>query len=146
MTNDDVLNDLIEINNDRVDGYNKAARQANDEDLYTLFMRMANQSKQYATDLRELLVNKKKDPENGTTVRGKVYRVWMDVKKAFTGGDRKAILSSCEFGEDAAQRAYKAALEEDDLQPATRTVIETQKAALLEAHDRIKDLRDSQPA
>ena len=50
------------------------------------------------------------DIEKGTTNSGKIYRAWMDVKAAFTGHDRKAILASCEFGEDAAQAAYKTAL------------------------------------
>jgi hypothetical protein len=31
----------------------------------------------------------------------------MDVKVSFSGNDRQAILESCEFGEDAAQKAYK---------------------------------------
>lgn len=31
----------------------------------------------------------------GTLISGKFFRVWMDVKAALTGKDRKAILNSC---------------------------------------------------
>jgi uncharacterized protein (TIGR02284 family) len=38
----------------------------------------------------------------GTTTSGKLFRVWMDIKSAMTGSDRKAIINSCEYGEEAA--------------------------------------------
>ncbi len=43
----------------------------------------------------------------GTTEMGKIYRAWMDVKAVFTGENRHTILSNCEAGEDATQKAYK---------------------------------------
>ncbi|RZK04152.1 MAG: PA2169 family four-helix-bundle protein, partial [Flavobacterium sp.] len=69
---------------------------------------------------------------------------WMDVKAIFTGHDRKTVLNNCEFGEDAAQNAYKMALEEEDLPANIRSLISDQKAALRVSHDEIKRLRDSQ--
>ena len=40
-----VLNDLIQINNDRITGYEKAAKEAeaNDADLKKLFLKMADE-------------------------------------------------------------------------------------------------------
>ncbi len=49
----------------------------------------------------------------------------------FTGSDRKSILESCEFGEDAAQKAYNEALESDaDMDVETRQLIMKQKHLL----------------
>ena len=48
MQNTEALNDLIEINNDRVEGYNKASVQTSDEDLRSLFAKFATQSNQFA--------------------------------------------------------------------------------------------------
>ena len=84
------------------------------------------------------------DVDTDTTNSGKIYRVWMDVKAAFTGHDRKSILSSCEFGEDAAQKAYKMALDEDELPAHIHALIADQKETLRESHDQIRSLRDSQ--
>lgn len=146
MANSEVLNDLIRINNDRVTGYSKAAAQAKENDLQSLFSQLAQQSRQFATELRSLLTFSDKDVTDETTAAGKIYRAWMDVKATFGGDSRKGVLASCEFGEDAAQKAYKEALEEDDLSPDIRAIIASQKATLLEAHDRIKMMRDTAAA
>ena len=88
-----------------------------------------------------------RNPAEGTTTKGKIYRVWMDVKATFSGKDRKAILASCEFGEDAAQKAYDSALASDaDLPVEIRQLIMDQKTSLKKSHDRIKRMRDIQPA
>jgi uncharacterized protein (TIGR02284 family) len=144
----EVLNDLIQINNDRVAGYEKAANETNvkDVDLRTIFSELAADSRRYANELAKY-VTITNEPAEGTTFRGKIYRVWMDVKATFSGKDRKAILASCEFGEDAAQRAYDAALASDaDLPVEIRQLIMDQKTSLKKSHDRIKRMRDIQPA
>jgi uncharacterized protein (TIGR02284 family) len=143
----EVLNDLIQINNDRVEGYERAAKEADakDLDLISLFNDMAGESRQYLSELRRYVQSNGEKPAEGTTLSGKIYRAWMDVKATFTGKDRKAILASCEFGEDAAQKAYKEALEED-LTADVRQLVVDQKSSLRKSHDRIKRLRDTQPA
>lgn len=143
MTNSETLNDLIRINNDRVTGYSKAATQADDQDLQTLFSELAQQSRQFASELRNLESSNDKNVTDETTAAGKIYRTWMDVKATFGGADRKGVLASCEFGEDAAQKAYKDALADENLSPDVRATIESQKATLLQAHNRIKMMRDA---
>ena len=143
MANSETVNDLIRINNDRVTGYSKAATQTDDQDLQSLFSELAQQSRQFSSELRSLLIDSDKNVTDETTIAGKIYRAWMDVKATFGGDTRKAVLASCEFGEDAAQRAYKQALEEDDLSPDVRATIESQKATLHQAHDKIKMMRDT---
>src|SRR5688572_24984900 len=146
MANSEVLKDLIRINNDRVTGYSKAAAQAKDNDLQSLFSQLAQQSRQFASELRSLLTDSEKDVVDETTTAGKIYRAWMDVKATFGGDTRKGVLASCEFGEDAAQKAYKDALNEDDLTIDVRATIESQKAILRQAHDKIKMMRDTAAA
>jgi len=142
MANSETLRDLIRINNDRVTGYSKAATQTDDQELQSLFSQLSQQSRQLASELRSLVIDDDKNVTDETTTAGKIYRTWMDVKATFGGDDRKGILASCEFGEDAAQKAYKEALEEDDLTPDVRVTIERQKATLRQAHDKIKMMRD----
>ncbi len=145
----EVLNDLIRINNDRIEGYNKAAdeTESQDVDLQAIFRQMSAESRSYVNDLSKYVVNSPSSPETDTTLKGKIYRAWMDVKATFTGKDRKAILASCEFGEDAAQKAYDTALSSDaELSTEIRQLIMDQKTSLKRSHDRIKKLRDTQPA
>ena len=144
----EVVNDLIRINNDRVEGYEKAAKETNskDSDLRSLFTDLANQSRGFANDLSRYVTRTGDEPADGTTFSGKIYRAWMDVKATLTGSDRKSILASCEFGEDAAQKAYDAALRSDaEIAPEVRQCIMEQKQTLDKEHDRIRDMRDNQP-
>lgn len=143
--NTEVLNDLIEIHNDRVKGYEKAIEElrAEDSDLRALFTRMIGESHKQKMALATEVQVLGEDAETGTTASGKIYRTWMDVKAMFTGHDRKTVLSNCEFGEDAAQRAYKMALDEGDLSSDLRALITQQKAELRTSHDEIKSLRDA---
>jgi len=151
-TNDklvDVLNDLIQINNDRVNGYEKAAEETKDRDLdlQAIFRKMANDSRGYVAELSREVARLGGNPDIGSTNSGKLYRVWMDVKTLFTGKDRQAILESCEFGEDAAQKAYKHALASDaEISAETRKLITDQQASLKTSHDLIKKYRDAHKA
>ena len=88
-TNDNlvgVLNDLIQINNDRINGYEKAAEEIRDRDidLQALFGKLANDSRKYASELSREVIKLGGNPDTGTTGSGKLYRVWMDVKAVFT--------------------------------------------------------------
>jgi uncharacterized protein (TIGR02284 family) len=142
----ETLNDLLQINNDRIVGYEKAIEELEpkDSDLKALFVRMIGESHKYKLALATEVQALGKDADTGTTNSGKLYRAWMDVKAVFTGHDRKTILDNCENGEDAAQRAYKAALAEENLSANLRTLLREQKAQLKLSHDEIKALRDLQ--
>ena len=144
-----ILNDLIRINHDRVVGYEKAIEELKDgdADLKTLFQRYITESRQYAHELTQEVSRVGGDPAEGTTNSGKIYRVWMDLKAAIAGKDRKTILDNCEFGEDAAQKAYDLALNADaEIEPSLRDLIVRQKATLKTGHDEVKRLRDLQAA
>ncbi|MBG9378305.1 PA2169 family four-helix-bundle protein [Panacibacter sp. DH6] len=140
----EILNDLIEIHNDRIVGYEKAVKELKDEDedLKILFTGLVGQSHQCKLELGTEVQVLGKDMETGTTNRGKIYRVWMDVKAAFTAKSSHAILESCEFGEDAAQRAYEDALSSEHLPAYIREMLEKQRAVLLASHNEVKALRD----
>ncbi|MBC7867263.1 MAG: PA2169 family four-helix-bundle protein [Gloeobacteraceae cyanobacterium ES-bin-316] len=149
MTNNEnlveTLNDLVRINNDRVTGYDKAANQAEGEDvdLKAIFSKMASESRDYIVELDEQILTLGGKPDNDSTFAGKIYRTWMDVKNTFTGSDRTSILETCEFGEDAAQRAYNEALESDaEMDASIRQLIMAQKNSLKTSHDIIKKYRD----
>ena len=145
----EVLNDLIKINNDRIDGYERALSELEDidVDLKAIFQKMANESRENVTELSREVAVLGGEVETGTTNSGKIYRVWMDIKATFTGHNRASVLESCEYGEDAAQEAYEDALSTDaDLSVDIRQLITSQKAALKKSHDVIKKYRDMHQA
>lgn len=144
----EVLNDLIEINNDRADGFEKAVKDISEEniDLKATFEQLSDQSRKNVTALAGLVGKYGENPDTGNTILGSIHRAWIDLKSSFGGDDRKSILEECERGEDAIKKAYKEALQENDLGEEVRTVLLDQQQGINASHDTIKALRDAHKA
>ncbi|MBA4053365.1 MAG: aldehyde dehydrogenase [Marivirga sp.] len=140
----EILNDLIRINRDRIAGYEKAAEgiEEEDEGLESLFHQLADESQRILEELTEAVTAHGGEPAEDTTVSGKIYRIWMGVKDTFAGDDIKSTLEACEFGEDAAQKAYAEALKDNNLPETLRLMIRDEKDLLKMSHDLIRNKRD----
>ncbi len=138
----EILNDLVQINNDRIAGYEHAMIQleAGYSNLRGLFANMINDSKAYTTELSEYISILKTDVADGTSGAGKIYRTWMDIKALLTGGDARSILSTCETIEGAVQKAYDDALAENGLPENIFLLLSKQKNGLIESYGQIKQL------
>jgi uncharacterized protein (TIGR02284 family) len=141
----EILNDLVQINNDRIEGYQRASKDLKDDEgeLKTLFTSLIGDSQRYKLALGTEIGALGNDIETSTTTSGKIHRAWLDVKAAFTGHDTHDVLEECEFGEDAILKAYRTALEDENLPAYLRETVSKQEGELLDAHDQIKALRDS---
>jgi uncharacterized protein (TIGR02284 family) len=139
----DVLNSLIVINNDRIQGYETAMEEAEDSDLRTLFNRFIDHSRQCRDELISAVRKMGGKPAEGTRPDGKIYRAWMDFKALVTGKDRKAILSSCEYGEDVAVNTYEKALKDEDLAADYKNIVSMQYSKIKADHDEVRGLRDA---
>ncbi len=141
----EVLNTLIQINNDRIEGYESASKETEEQDLKTFFSELSKTSQQCNQELGEEVNKLGGTPTDGTKTTGKFFRVWMDVKAALSGNDRKAILNSCEYGEDVAKDTYEDVLNDDsdDLTTEQQTMIKAQHSLLKADHDKVKLMRDN---
>lgn len=144
----EALNALIKVNNDRIEGYENASQETEKQDLKTLFLEFIANSQKCSRELiRE--VNRLGGKVAEDTVKSrKFFRVWMDVKAALRNNDRKAILSSCEYGETKTQDAYEKILEDDlknifkHLNLEQQIMIITQKSMLKSDRVNILSLRN----
>jgi uncharacterized protein (TIGR02284 family) len=141
----EVLNSLITINNERIDGYETASKETLEEDLKALFSKLSSTSHKCKEKLKTEVHKLGGTPSDGSMIAGKFFRVWMDVKAALTGKDRKGILNSCEYGEDVAKKTYEKALKNDvaDLSKEVYNLIKSQYALLVADHDTVKSMRDA---
>lgn len=142
----EIINDLIRINNDRCEGYEKAAAELKEDyetGVRTMFFERAHESRIFKNELSSIVARLGGEPVRDTSTAGKVYRFWMDVKATFTKGSTKSVLESCEFGEQAALRAYEEALMEkiswpDDI----LDILMNQKQVLNTAYGIVKGYRE----
>ncbi|MFN3916159.1 MAG: ferritin-like domain-containing protein [Flavobacteriales bacterium] len=140
-----MLNTLITINNDRIEGYQTALKQTEEFDLKALFEQFISTSHKCKQELVREVNTMGGKPAGGTMISGKFFRAWMDLKAAITGKDRKAILNSCEYGEDKAKETYDKVLENesDYLTTEQYLMISVQRSLLKVNHDDVKALRDA---
>ena len=141
----DVLNSLIEINNDRIQGYETAMEESKDQDLKSMFADFMKTSQECKQELISEVSKLGGKPEEGTRVDGKIYRMWMDFKAAVTGKDRKGILKSCEYGEDVAVHTYEKVLEDktSELTAGQLALVTKQYAMIKAGHDKVRAMRDA---
>lgn len=138
------LNNLIQINNDRIEGYKTASAETKEADLLSLFAQFQATSSVNNNELRSEVSRLGGSPTEATRITGKFFRVWMDVKAALTGNDRKAILESCEYGEDVAKKTYEDTLSNDieNLSTEQQTMLKEQHSALVVDHNKVKSMID----
>jgi uncharacterized protein (TIGR02284 family) len=141
----EALNTLITINNDRTEGYETAAKETEEQDLKTFFSDLRQTSMHCNKELSAEVTKLGGTAAEGTKTTGKFFRVWMDVKAALSGKDRKTILNSCEYGEDVAKKTYQDTLTNhaENLSPKLQTIIKSQFALLAIDHNRVKTMRDA---
>lgn len=136
-----VLNDLIEISKDGERGFRTAADDVEETPLKQFFLNGAQQCKEGARELKTEVLRAGGDPERSGSVAGALHRGWVEVKSMLTGRNAQAVLDEVERGEDAAVRAYRAALEKP-LPHDVRSIVQRQFEGVIANHDRVKVLCD----
>ncbi|WP_052732683.1 ferritin-like domain-containing protein [Hymenobacter terrenus] len=135
------LHELLLFVNDRVEGYRRAASESQDADLRNYYEDLAGQSKQFAIRLNGYLRVQQHDPETGTTLKGKLYRAWMEAKAAVTGYSETAVLGSNVYGEEWALKAYEEALRDRSVTGTLRREIERQYEQSQQTYQRLQQLQ-----
>lgn len=127
------LNDLVEINNDRIVGYETAMKEIDDSDLHVLFSKFILTSEKSAAELRIEVTKLNGKTDTGTKATGKLHRLWMDFKAAFKENNKASILESCEFGDNIAIKTYT-----DTLDGNLENLDSLLQKMIMEQHDLIK--------
>ncbi len=140
----DDLNDLVKINNDRIQGFKKAIEDNEDAQLDELFHHYVVQSQNFRSQLADHIVRidgSAVSDATSTDVSSKIHRAWIDIKAALTGKDRDAVLSSVEFGEGAAVEAYQDAIDKDHIPAYIKEDLIKQLSEIQAAHEKVKGLQ-----
>jgi uncharacterized protein (TIGR02284 family) len=135
------LNNLIETCRDSQSGFQSAAEGVKDPALKHLFEQYGLQRAKFVGELQNEVLHLGGDPENTGSVAGALHRGWINIKSAVTGKNEHSILEECERGEDAAVKNYTDALNRQ-LPLNLAQIIERQYQMILEAHNRVRGLRD----
>ncbi|PSJ15899.1 ferritin-like domain-containing protein [Nitrosomonas supralitoralis] len=139
--NIDLLNGLIDISRDGVEGFKKCADDAHDSQLKMYFEDRANNCEEAVQTLSAEVRQYGGEPDASGTTKGALHRVWIDIRTALTNKDNLAVLEECERAEDTAVTAYENALKEE-MPDSLRTLIVRQLEGARKNHERVRQLRD----
>ncbi|MFO7847530.1 MAG: PA2169 family four-helix-bundle protein [Balneolaceae bacterium] len=144
----DELNTLVEINNDRIKGYETASEHTREEELHELFSELKRTSQQCRHQLISEISHLDGEAAEGTNTSGKFFRSWMDIKSALAGEDRKAILDSCQEGEEQADKTYQSVLDDSSghLNSDQIAMIKAQHELLKADQNKIRRLHEAMTA
>ena len=136
----DALNKLIQVNNDRIVGYETAFNETFDTSLKTLFTHCIQTSKANNKALILEVEQLGGEPIKGTKTAFKFLRVWMEIKTWFTNHANKPILQSCLFGENIALIIYKKILDDylKSLEDKYVVMIATQLSFIENDYNKVK--------
>ncbi len=138
----EVLKELNEFVHDGLEGYERAAKESTDTLRQDVYRRFSQQRLAFANELNQIIQQHGGSPERDTTAKGKLYRQWMDFKATITGSNEEAILGSCIYGEEWAQKAYRDALDHE-LPAEVRGVILRQREASTDVLTYLHQLREA---
>jgi uncharacterized protein (TIGR02284 family) len=132
------VNELLYFVNDRIEGYRRAADESQESQHRSFYLQLVSQSQQFANQLNAFLDQEGRGRQNSTTLKGKLYRAFMDAKAAVTGRDEKSIIGSNIYGEEWALKAYEEALNDNTLTGPLRRAVEHQFAQSKKTYSDLK--------
>ncbi|MDQ0594382.1 uncharacterized protein (TIGR02284 family) [Chryseobacterium ginsenosidimutans] len=136
------LNDLLNITNDRIQGFSKVEDKV--WDIYTPlkndYDQMVRESQNMKSELIRLITERGGNPDDSTTTAGALHRTWIDIKNSFTGDHAESTLENVVFGEKAAIDAYQEALQKGNLCPQSTVVVADQLEHLKSSYSKFENL------
>lgn len=139
-----VLNDLLNITNDRIQGFSKVEDKFWDKytPLKGDYDQMVSQSQAMKSELNNLITERGGQPDNTGSTAGAVHRAWIDVKNSFSGDKAEATLENVVYGEGAAINAYQDALDSGDLCTESSKVVSDQLHHLKSSYNKFSNLNE----
>ncbi|MBO9560835.1 MAG: PA2169 family four-helix-bundle protein [Caulobacter sp.] len=142
-TNEDhikLVNSLVETTIDSADGYAEAAKDAEGARYKTLFQQRAQERRSIASELQDEVRRLGGEAKDDGTILAAAHRAFLNLKDAVTKGD-EAVVNEVEAGEDFIKGKFEKALQDTDVQPQTRAVIEKAWTSVKSGHDQMRDIK-----
>ena len=137
----EVIEKLIETCRDGQAGFLEAAELTRNHELRAFFSHQSLERSKFAGELEGVLRHLgQANPDAGTSMAGKLHRVWIDFKNKLGGGDA-SVLESVENGEHNARDHYQEALQAG-LPADVQDIVQRQAESVFATHNQIRTLQD----
>lgn len=141
-----ILNDLLHIINDRLQGFEKVEGKVwkKNHQLQNQYEHITTQCKIMKNEIINLITQRHGDPNDSASLSGTLHRAWIDIKNSFTVSHlEESTLQNVVFGENAAIQSYQQALDSGDLDPESSAVISEQLKKIKDSCHEFKGIYDN---
>lgn len=137
-----VINNLITTTIDSAKGFENSAENIESSQLRQFFNEMAQERRQVVGRLQEHVRMHGGTPNDDGSLTGSLHQRWEDLRNALGGGD-KSIIEEVERGEDYIKEKYEQAMQDQQLSPECRQIVQEAYQSVRKGHDRARDLKHS---
>lgn len=140
-----VLNDLLHITNDRIEGFAKVEGKVweNYPDVKPEYAKLNSLSKVMKNELINLIQEDGEEAEDTSSVAGALHRTWIDIKNSFTLGNREeSTIENVIFGEKAAIDAYQNAIDSGKLSQRSLDIVSEHLKHIKDSYDQFSKMSE----
>ena len=138
-----VLNSLIETTIDSIDGYRHSANEATNPRFSESFRQWAQDREQVVTKLRDRVRQLGGEPEHDGGILAAMHRQFLSLRDKVTGADDQAVIAEVDRGETYLDEKWQAALNDTELSPETRDLIQSCYGSIREGRMQWEQLNKS---
>ncbi len=136
------LQSLVNINEDACKFYRSAAQKAKNPALKTTFTRLEGLHRDVTTHLQSRLRANGERAVPKDTVVGQVNQIWATLMTTVSNDVDETLVEHLEEAEDRCLQSMSDAIENRDIMPETRSVLEKELVTLRRSHDYMRDLKE----
>lgn len=122
---------LVDTTFDSLEGYRNAAEKADSPQLKQALQQRAEQREQTLNQMNAQLEQQGDELVTKGTMTGEAHQMWQSITSMFESND-EAAAERVEEGEDYIKGKFESALNDDDLQPGEREVVQQCYAEICE--------------
>lgn len=140
-----VLNDLVQITNDRLEifrNFDTTALYAY-PGLHAEYDQMLIQTEKMKSELSALILGKGGDIGEPATFAGGIHKAWVDLKNSLRGDRAESTLKNVLNAEKSAIKAFEKVLESGDLDARSSEVVQDQLQQLRITYQKFNKLAES---
>jgi uncharacterized protein (TIGR02284 family) len=135
------LNSLIETTLDSADGYAEAAKDAKSALLISLFDARSTERRTAVSKLQQSVHALGGKPEDDGTILASAHRAFVNLRTSINSNDNTAVVDEVERGEDHIKAKFEHAMKDQDVSPATLSVIKEVYVSVRSGHDQMRDIK-----
>ena len=137
------LEEIIDICNDGVNGYETAADKVEDKDesIKTLFLRLSQQRKGFIEKIKTEGIRLGLEFKETGTVKGFFHRTWLTARANFSSDEKEKVIEEAMTGEKKALEVYTKVMADPKIPDYLLETLEEQHGLIKVALQQLSDLK-----